>query len=96
MQAAKSSPCCGPTLRSKTHGWSAGSIRSKPRTLVPTVAIVTENGQAGVLLVDSQQKPVFQSVELGNSSGDQTAILKGLEAGTRVFIDLPPWADSRD
>ena len=70
--------------------------RSKPRTLVPTVAIVTENGQAGVLLVDSQQKPVFQSVELGNSSGDQTAILKGLEAGTRVFIDLPPWADSRD
>ena len=70
--------------------------RSKPRTLVPTVAIVTENGQAGVLLVDSQQKPVFQSVELGNSSGDQTAILKGLEPGTRVFIDLPPWADSRD
>ena len=70
--------------------------RSKPRTLVPTVAIVTEDGQPGVLLVDSQQKPVFQAVELGNSSGDQTAILKGLEAGTRVFIDLPPWADSRD
>ena len=70
--------------------------RSKPRTLVPTVAIVTEDGQPGVLLVDSQQKPLFQPVELGNSSGDQTAILKGLEAGTRVFIDLPPWADSRD
>ena len=70
--------------------------RGKPRTLVPTVAIVTENGQAGVLLVDNQRKPVFQSVELGNSSGDQTAILKGLEPGTRVFIDLPPWADSRD
>ena len=70
--------------------------RGKPQTLVPTVAIVTENGQAGVLLVDNQRKPVFQSVELGNSSGDQTAILKGLEPGTRVFIDLPPWADSRD
>ena len=70
--------------------------RSKPRTLVPTVAIVTEDGQPGVLLVDPQQKPVFQSVELGNSSGDQTAILKGLDAGTRVFIDLPPWADRRD
>ena len=70
--------------------------RGKPRTLVPTVAIVTEDGQAGVLLVDNQRKPVFQSVELGNSSGDQTAILKGLEPGTRVFIDLPPWADSRD
>ena len=70
--------------------------RSKPRTLVPTVAIVTEDGQAGVLLVDAQQKPAFQAVELGNSSGDQTAILKGLEEGTRVFIDLPPWADRRD
>ena len=70
--------------------------RGKLQTLVPTVAIVTEDGQAGVLLVDNQRKPVFQSVELGNSSGDQTAILKGLEPGTRVFIDLPPWADSRD
>jgi len=70
--------------------------RGKSQTLVPTVAIVTEDGQAGVLLVDNQRKPVFQSVELGNSSGDQTAILKGLEPGTRVFIDLPPWADSRD
>ena len=70
--------------------------RSKERTLVPTVAIVTENGKSGVLLVDDQQKPSFQAVELGNSSGDQTAILKGLDAGTRVFIDLPPWADRRD
>ena len=70
--------------------------RDKPRTLVPTVAIVTEDGQAGVLLVDKQRKPVFQNVELGNSSGDKTAILKGLEPGTRVFIDLPPWADNRD
>ena len=70
--------------------------RSKERTLVPTVAIVTEEGQPGVLLVGQQQKPVFQAVELGNSGGDQTAILKGLDAGTRVFIDLPPWADRRD
>ena len=26
----------------------------------------------------------------------KTAILNGLEPGTRVFIDLPPWADPRD
>ena len=70
--------------------------RSTPKTLVPTVAIVTEDGKPGVLLVGDQQKPEFQEVELGNSSGDQTAILKGLEAGTSVFIDLPPWADRRD
>ena len=70
--------------------------RSAPKLLVPTVAIVTEDGKPGVLLVDDNQKPRFQPVELGNSSGDQTAILNGLETGTRVFIDLPPWADRRD
>ena len=70
--------------------------RSSPKLLVPTVAIVTEDGKPGVLLVDENQKPRFQPVELGNSSGDQTAILNGLESGTRVFIDLPPWADLRD
>lgn len=70
--------------------------RSAPKILVPTVAIVTENGKPGVLLVDENQKPRFQPVELGNSSGDQTAILNGLESGTRVFINLPPWADRRD
>ena len=70
--------------------------RSAPKILVPTVAIVMEDGKPGVLLVDEKQKPRFQPVELGNSSGDQTAILNGLESGTRVFIDLPPWADRRD
>ena len=70
--------------------------RSAPKILVPTVTIVTENGKPGVLLVDENQKPSFQPVELGNSSGDQTAILNGLESGTRVFINLPPWADRRD
>ena len=59
------------------------------RTLVPTVAIVTEDGKPGVLRVDAQQNPQFQDVELGSSSGDQTAILKGLDPGERVFIDLP-------
>ena len=66
--------------------------RSAPKTLVPTVAIVTEAGEPGVLLIGSDQQPTFTPVELGSSSGDQTAILNGVEPGTRVFIDLPPWA----
>ena len=70
--------------------------RSDPKILVPTVAITMEDGKQGVLLVDDNQQPRFQPVELGNSSGDQTAILNGLDSGTRVFIDLPPWADPRD
>ena len=69
--------------------------RSPARTLVPTVAIVTENGTPGVLLVGDDQQPRFQNVDLGSSSGDQTAILKGLQPGTRVFIDLPPWAKQK-
>ena len=69
---------------------------SSSRILVPTVAIVTENGKPGVLVVGKNDQPRFQPVELGSSSGDQTAILKGLDAKTRVFIDLPPWADQRN
>ncbi|MGB1621807.1 MAG: efflux RND transporter periplasmic adaptor subunit [Synechococcus sp.] len=71
--------------------------RSALKTLVPTVAIVTEAGEPGVLLIGKDQQPTFTPVELGSSSGDQTAILNGVEPGTRVFIDLPPWAaQSRD
>jgi HlyD family secretion protein len=34
-------------------------------------------------------------VELGSNSGRDTQVLGGLEPGTRVFIDLPPWAKKR-
>lgn len=65
------------------------------RTLVPTVAVVTEKGRPGVLLVGKNRQPTFQPVELGVSSGKETQILSGLESGTRIFIDLPPWAKQR-
>ena len=70
--------------------------RTAASTLVPTVAIVTENGQPGVLLVDKDNQPRFQAVELGASSGNQSAILSGVKPGSKVFIDLPPWAKKRD
>ncbi|MEB3169823.1 MAG: efflux RND transporter periplasmic adaptor subunit [Synechococcaceae cyanobacterium] len=66
--------------------------RMDPETVVPTVAIVTEEGKPGVLLVGKDREPRFQAVELGSSSGRDTQVLGGLEPGTRVFIDLPPWA----
>ena len=74
-------------------GFQTGQLQA--RTLVPTVAIVTEAGKPGVLLVGKDRKPRFQPVELGVSSGKNTEILSGLEPGTRVFIDLPPWASRR-
>ena len=70
--------------------FSTGALPS--RTLVPTVAVVTEAGKPGVLLVGPDNAPRFQPVTLGSSSGPSTQILSGLAPGTRVFIDLPPWA----
>ena len=64
-------------------------------TLVPTVAIVTEQGKPGVLKVGKKSQPTFQEVELGISSGSQTAIIKGIKPGDQVFIDIPPWAKKK-
>lgn len=74
-------------------GFQTGQIQAK--TLIPTVAVVTEDGRPGVLLVGEGNQPKFQPVELGISSGKSTQILSGLSSGTRVFIDLPPWAKKR-
>ncbi len=57
--------------------------------VVPTVAIVTQNGKTGVMVPDANNKPQFKSVTIGSSLQNQTQILKGLRRGERVFIDLP-------
>ena len=59
--------------------------------VIPTVSIVTENGQKGVLVVGENYKPVFQNVELGKSEGNRTEVISGIKAGDRIFIDIPPW-----
>ncbi len=61
-------------------------------TLVPTVAIVTEDGKPGVLVVGENQQPKFQVVEIGTSNGSKTSILGGISPGDQIFIDVPPWA----
>ena len=68
---------------------------TKINTLIPTVAIVTEKGKAGVLIIGNKNQPKFKKVELGTSSGSKTAIISGLQPGDKVFIDLPPWAKER-
>jgi HlyD family secretion protein len=57
--------------------------------VVPTVAIVTEKGQTGVMIPDKQEKPQFKPVTIGLVLDDKTQILSGLNPGERVFIDLP-------
>ncbi len=66
--------------------------KSGLRTLVPTVAIVTEEGEAGVLVVGKNKEVLFQKVELGSSNGNQTSIIKGIKPGEKIFIDIPPWS----
>lgn len=58
--------------------------------VIPTVAIVTKDGQSGVLVPDERDRPEFVPVTLGSGIGDQTQVLDGLDSGDRVFIDLPP------
>jgi HlyD family secretion protein len=57
--------------------------------VVPTVAIVTENNQTGLLLPDENNKPKFHPVTLGITINDRTQILKGVNPGDRVFLNLP-------
>lgn len=56
---------------------------------VPTVAIVTEDGQTGVMIPNEKNQPEFKPVTIGLTVEDQTQILSGLLPGDRVFIDLP-------
>lgn len=59
--------------------------------VVPTVAIVTQDGNTGVMVPDlDNNKPTFKPVTIGPTIQNQTQILEGLKQDERVFIDLPP------
>jgi HlyD family secretion protein len=57
--------------------------------IVPTVAIVTNKGQTGVLVVGGDKKPKFRAVTIGPNIGNETQIIDGLKAGESVFVALP-------
>jgi HlyD family secretion protein len=57
--------------------------------MVPTVAIVTDKGQTGVLVPGQNNKPRFQAVTIGPNIGNETQILDGIQAGDSVFVELP-------
>ncbi|MGK7883981.1 MAG: efflux RND transporter periplasmic adaptor subunit [Crocosphaera sp.] len=57
--------------------------------VVPTVSIVTKNGETGVMVADENEKPQFKPVTIGQVLDEKTQILSGLSSGDRVFIDLP-------
>jgi HlyD family secretion protein len=58
--------------------------------VVPTVAIVTNKGETGVLVPNEKNQAVFRRVTIGPTIGNDIQILSGLESGDRVFVGLPP------
>ncbi|MEC4896258.1 MAG: efflux RND transporter periplasmic adaptor subunit, partial [Oscillatoria sp. PMC 1050.18] len=61
----------------------------KDTLVVPTVAIVTREGETGVMVPDEDRLAEFRPVTIGLTLENQTQILSGLQAGELVFIDLP-------
>ena len=87
-------PALGVKITGQTHLAQHLALVAESTKLVSVAAFMQQAQQGSyVLVVGEDDQPRFQAVELGSSSGDQTAILKGLDPQTRVFIDLPPWAE---
>lgn len=64
--------------------------------VVPTVAIVTQNGETGVMVLNAEEQPEFKSVKIGLTLGEQTQVLSGIKPAERVFIDLPEEKRDKD
>ena len=60
----------------------------KNTLVVPTVAIVVQKGQHGVLIPDTHQQPRFHPVTIGSTVDEQTQIIRGLRPGERIFVNL--------
>jgi len=57
--------------------------------VVPTVAIVTQEGKTGLLIADEKGKSQFRPVTIGTTVENQTQILSGAKVGDRIFVKLP-------
>ncbi|MGF1499788.1 MAG: HlyD family secretion protein [Elainellaceae cyanobacterium] len=58
--------------------------------VVPAVAVVSQDGQQGVLVPDENDRIRFRPVTLGSQVGNEIQILEGVDAGDRIFVELPP------
>ncbi|MBK1987594.1 efflux RND transporter periplasmic adaptor subunit [Sphaerospermopsis aphanizomenoides BCCUSP55] len=56
---------------------------------IPTVAILTENGQTGVLIPDANNQPQFREITIGAQIKDETQVLEGIKQGDLVFVNPP-------
>jgi len=61
----------------------------KPRLLVPKTAVRSVDGRS-VVFVMHDDRVERRAVSVGTTSGDQTEVLSGVNAGERVVVDGPP------
>lgn len=57
--------------------------------VVPTIAIVTQEGKIGVMVPNNENNPQFKPVTIGMVLDKKTEIISGLKSGDQVFIDIP-------
>lgn len=79
------------TLKSRmnvTVNFIAGRLNDA--LVVPTTAIISKDGKTGVLVPDPKKGPIFREVTPGQSLGDKTQIVSGLQSGEKIFSKLPP------
>ena len=62
----------------------------KNTLVVPTVAIIRQQNQSGVYVVDVDKKPKFVPVKTGVTVKNKTQILSGITADKQVLISSPP------
>ncbi|MEM8779143.1 MAG: efflux RND transporter periplasmic adaptor subunit [Cyanobacteria bacterium P01_G01_bin.49] len=64
--------------------------------VVPTVSIVTQEGETGVMIPDEKNNPQFKAVTIGQVLDEKIQILSGLTPGEKVFIDIPEKKTKKD
>ena len=65
------------------------SLPQRPGLEIPSEAVVFKGDQARAAVVGADQKVHFQTLLLGEDSGTQVRVLKGLKAGDRVILTPP-------
>ena len=62
---------------------------NEEKILVPTVSIVTEKGEKGILKVDKNNSPKFEKIEIGISSGNNCLLYTSPSPRDRTRSRMP-------
>jgi HlyD family secretion protein len=63
--------------------------RNENALVVPTVAVIRNEGGTGVYILDTENKSIFVPVKVGVAVNNKTVVKSGLKGGERVLLTLP-------